>query len=361
MNGGAGLQNLIRRFGAYTVWGVILAVLLGFILYRSMYTVSEWEQAIVTQFGEVKGEPVTDAGLHFKIPFIQRVHRFDRRLLRWDGRETTTITQDRKTILIDVTARWRIDDARMFLEAIGSKGLAGTRLDGIIEGAVKDEIAKYDLYEVVRSSNRILRAEAEIPAMLSEVDDEDAIDPDDLDLTTMGGDVPPLRTEGEEYMAGRPVVMDGILEEARARLEQIGLGIHLEDVLIKQVNYSSAIEATVYAQMNAELEKISAGFRAVGRRRAEQRLGEMERELATIQSEAEQRSERIRGEAEAESIEIYAAAYNADPEFFVFVRTLQAYEQILGENSTLVIGIDSPLYSLFREYKDMKKLTHDDG
>lgn len=327
---------------------VILLAGLVFLVANSLYTVNEWEQVIVTQFGAIRGEPVTEAGLHFKMPFIQQVHRFDRRLLRWDGRETTTITKDRKTIVIDVTARWRIADARTFLESIGSAQRATTRLNGIIEGAVKDEIAKYDLYEVVRSSNRILEREGEAPPILT--DDVEGIDAEDLDLTTMGGEMPPLAVDRQgRYQAGRPVVLAGILEEARARLEQIGLGIDLEDILVKQVNYSSAIEANVYAQMNAELEKISAGFRSIGRQRAERRLGEMQRELATIESAAIEASERIRGEAEAEAIRIYADAYNADPEFFEFLRTLQSYDAILNENHTLVLGTDSPVYRLFKD------------
>ncbi len=338
------------RAGSITLPVIILIAALGFLAYNSLYTVTEWEQAVVTQFGAIKGDPITDAGLHFKLPFIQQVHRYDRRLLRWDGRETTTITRDRKTIVIDVTARWRIDDARVFLESIGSQDLASTRLNGIIEGAVKDEIAKYDLFEVVRSSNRILEREGDMPAMLA--DDEELLEDQDLDLTTMGGEMPPLPVDADgSYTGGRPVVIDGILREARSRLEHIGLGIHLEDVLIKQVNYSSAIEANVYAQMNAELQKISAGFRSIGRQRAEQRLGEMERELASIQSAAVETSERIRGEAEAEAIQIYAEAYNEDPEFFAFLRTLQAYEDILGRNSSLIMATDSPIYNLLRRFE----------
>jgi modulator of FtsH protease HflC len=327
---------------------LILVAALGFLIYNSLFTVSEWEQAVVTQFGAIVDEPIIEAGLHRKIPFIQKVHRYDRRLLRWDGRETTTFTKDRKTIVIDVTARWRIADARQFLVSIGSAELASTRLNGIIEGAVKDEIAKYDLFEVVRSSNRILEQEGDLPVMLA--DSEELLDQEDLDLTSMGGEMPPLQMTGDgQYTAGRPVVLAGILREARARLEQIGLGIELEDVLIKQVNYGSAIEANVYAQMNAELQKISAGFRSIGRQRAERRLGEMERELASIQSEAVQASERIRGTAEAEAIRIYAEAYNEAPEFFAFLRRLQSYDAMLGPNSSLILSTDSPLYQLLKQ------------
>lgn len=336
---------LSSKAGNVTLPVLIVVLGLGFLGYHSFYTVPEWEQVVITQFGAIKGDPVTEAGLHRKLPFVQQIHRFDKRLMRWDGRETTTITKDRKTIVIDVSARWRIADARMFLEAIGSQELAATRLDGIIEGAVKDEIAKYDLYEVVRSSNRILDREGDMPALLA--DDEDLLDEEELDLTTMGGEMPPLAVDEQgEYLAGRPKVLNGILQDARNRLEQIGLGIHLEDILIKQVNYSSAIEANVFAQMNAELQKISAGFRSIGRQRAEQRLGEMERELASIQSAAVETAERIRGEAEAEAIQIYAEAYNEDPDFFAFLRTLQAYEKVLGRNSTFVLSVNSPLYEV---------------
>ncbi len=331
--------------GSILISVVIAIAALVFLGYNSLYTVDEWEQAIVTQFGEIIGEPVTEAGLHFKWPFIQQVHLFERRLLRWDGRETTTITRDRKTIVIDVTARWRIDDARRFMESVRYVERARSRLNGIIEGAVKDEIAKFDLYEVVRSSNRILE-DQDAPLRMM-IDDEELDNEDMEDLATLGAEVRPLRREDDRYLAGRPVALSGILEEAQNRLKQIDLGIHLEDVLVKQLNYSAAIEANVYAQMNAELEKISAGFRSIGRERAETRLGEMERELATIHSRAVEQSERIRGDAEAQAIRIYAEAYNEDPDFYRFLRTLQTYDRILSDNSTLIIGSDSPLYELF--------------
>lgn len=341
--------NQRRRAGGSTPVAIaILVAALAFLAYNSLFKVYEWEQAIVTQFGEIQGEPRTEAGLYFKLPFVQQVHLFDKRLLRWDGEETTTYTKDRRAIIIDVTARWRIENARVFLESIGSADRAIQRLNGIIEGAVRDEIAKYDLFEVVRSSNRILDREGEVPVMLTEEGEE--IDTEELDLTTMGGEMTPLPIDEDgKYQAGRPVVIAGILRSARSRLEQIGLGIHLEDVLIKQVNYSAAIEENVYRQMNAELQKISAGFRSIGQQRAQQRLGEMERELATIQSEAVETAERIRGTAEAEAIEIYAEAYNADPEFFAFLRTLQTYEEALGANGSLILGTDSSLFRLFKK------------
>jgi membrane protease subunit HflC len=326
---------------------LVAAIVLGLLGWTSLYTTNEWEQAVITQFGEVVGDPVTEAGLHAKLPW-QRVKRFDARLLRWDGSQTTTITRDRKTVNVDVTARWRISDAKQFLEAIRSIDQADTRLNGIIAGAVKDEIAKYDLYEVIRSSNRILDIEAE--EITIELDSEEMEEISVEEVATLGSDIPELRqAEDGAYLAGRPIVLKGILEEARKRLAQIGLGISLEDILIKQLNYTQEIESNVYAQMNAELQKISAGFRSQGRKRAEQRLGEMERELARIQSQADERAQIIRGQAEAEAIRIYAESYNQGPDFYRFLRTLQAYETSLGENGQIVLGTDGPLFDLLKD------------
>lgn len=333
---------------------VVLVVVAGFVLNLSLYTVREWEQAVVLQFGEVIGEPTTEAGLHFKLPW-QKVENYDRRLLRWDGNQTTTITRDRRTVNIDVTARWRIEDARRFREAIGSVYQADSRLNGIIQGAVKDEIAKFELFEVVRSSNRILDSEADI-STTSSINPQGEVEAFSADeLATLGSDLPRLSVDdNEQYLAGRPIVLRGILREAQRRLQQVDLGIHLEDILIKQLGYIQEIEANVYAQMNAELQKIAAGFRSSGRERAEQRLGEMQRELAVIESSGIERAQRIRGEAEAESIKIYADAYNRDPEFFQFLRTLEAFEKTIVNNGTLVISTDSPLYQLL---KNLEKLA----
>jgi membrane protease subunit HflC len=309
------------------------------------FTVNEWEQALVFQFGEVIGEPRTEAGLYFKMPY-QNVEKFDRRLLRWDGNPTTAITRDRRTVNIDVTARWRISDARRFRESTRSVREADVRLNGIIEGAVRDEIARFDLFEVVRSSNRILRADEEITIA------SDAAQAADLDadaLRTLGADLPRLSTDDAgNYRAGRPIVLQNILAEVRRRLAQIDLGIEVEDILVKQLSYIREIEANVFAQMNAELQKIAAGFRSVGRQRAEERLGEMERELAIIESSALERSQRIRGQAEAESTRIFAEAFNADPEFFLFLRRLDALEKVLVGNTRLVLGTDTPIYGLLK-------------
>lgn len=334
--------------------GVIaVVVVLVLIAANSIYTIKEWEQAIIVQFGEIRGETVTDAGLHFKVPFIQRVVRFDKRLQRWDGRQSTAITRDRRNMEVDVTARWRIDDARSFRERVNSVAGANTRLNGVIESAIRNEIAKYNLFEVVRSTNRILDAAEQIDLQIVLDDPEGELEEEiELeDFATLGRELSSLPQEADgRYLAGRPVVLEGILEDAREALERLDIGVHLEDVLIKQLNYTEEIETNVYDQMRAELQKISAGFRSQGQRHAEEKIGQMERELAAIESRAIERSERIRGEAEAGSITIYADAYNRDPGFYQFLRTLRAYEKILGQNNTLVIGTDTPLYRLLQTF-----------
>jgi len=327
--------------------GAVFAAVIAVILFFSLYTVREWEQAVVTQFGEIIGEPRTEAGLHMKAPW-QEARMFDKRLLRWDGSETTTITRDRRTVNIDVTARWRIDDAAQFLRSVRSENRADSRLNGIIAGAIKDEIAKFQLYEIVRSTNRILEAKKRNIAKNMSQKAGDDLDADEL--ATLGQNLPPLETTDDDtYKAGRPIVLDNILEEARQRLKQIELGIHLEDVLIKQLGYIEEIESNVYAQMNAELQKIAAGFRSKGEELAEERLGEMQKELAIIESEATERAEKIRGEAEAEAIKIYADAYSQAPEFYKLTRSLEAYQKVLQDNTTMVLTTDSPLYETLKQ------------
>ncbi len=325
--------------------GVVLAIV---VVSQSLFVVNEWEQAVVTQFGRPIGDPIVKAGLHFKAPFVQDVHRYEKRLLRWDGERHDTITKDRKTIHIDVSARWRISDALRFKEEVTTVQRGNQILDGIITSAVMNEIAQYNLYEVVRSTNRI--REAEITFQLEGMDD------DDVELQQqeafLGHETPELETDEEgEYMAGRPLVAYRILERARASLADEAVGIELEDILLKAFNYTSEVEQQVFAQMNEELKKIATRFRSQGQQRAEQRRGEMLRELETIQSAAQRDAERIRGTGDAAATDIYAQAYLQNPDFYTFLRTLEAQRRAMGENHTLIISSDGPFYQLLQDHR----------
>ncbi len=326
---------------------VVLAIVM---LSQSLYVVNEWDQVVVTQFGRPIGDPVTKPGLHFKTPFIQDVHRYERRLLRWDGDRHDTITKDRKTIHIDVSARWRISDALRFKEEVTTVERATRVLDGIIASAVRNEITQYDLYEVVRSTNRIREAEITIaqegmdPQQLQELVEEETL--------MARREAPELETDEEgNYVVGRPLVSERILERARASLAEEGVGIEVEDILLKEFNYTSEVEQQVYAQMNEELNRIATGVRSHGQQRAERRRGEMQRELDTIQSKAQRESERIRGEGDATATDIYARAYLQDPDFYTFMRTLEAQQRAMGENHTLIIGSDGPFYRLLQDHR----------
>lgn len=331
--------------GAPAIIGVLVVIgVLAFVAVNSIFIVREWEQVVITQFGEIQGEPILEAGLHFKRPFVQEIHRYERRLMRWDGPPFTLYTKDRRTIHVNITARWRISDAAVFLPRMRDVSRANASLYVAIEGAMRNEIGRHDLFEVVRSSNHIL-TDTELTVNL---DGGEEIDLEEM--ATLGREVRELRRDPEgNYLGGRPVVVAGILQDARRRIAEARLGIHLEDILIKQLNYTKDIESNVYDQMNAELAKISAGFRSHGRKNAEQRLGEMQKELASIESEAIRRAEEIRGEAEADAIRIYAEAYSRDSSFYRLVRTLEALEKSTGPNTALVFSTDAALFHLLKE------------
>lgn len=324
---------------------LLLIAIIGFLAYNSFFVVRQWEQAVVTQFGEIQGEPITEPGLKFIKPFVQQPIIFDKRLLRWDGSGTTAVTRDRRNVQINVTARWKITEADTFLQRVRTMDIANNRLNGIIENAVRNAIASYDLHEIVRSSNRILDGGAKVapPTIDGEETELEFLE----SIATLGRVLPALETVGGK-IRGRPTVLAEILKRAKEALATVDLGIEIEDILIRQLSYTKEIETNVYLQMNAELGKISAGYRSLGREKAERKLGEMERELATIRSEGERQAAAIRGEGEAEAIRVFAEAYQQDEEFFRFLRTLKSYEKVIGKNSTLVIGTDSELYKLVK-------------
>lgn len=324
---------------------LLLIAIVGFLAYNSFFVVKQWEQAVVTQFGEIQGEPITEPGLKFIKPFVQQPVIYDKRLLRWDGSGTTAVTRDRRNVQINVTARWKITEADTFLQRVRTLDIANNRLNGIIENAVRNAIASYDLHEIVRSSNRILEGSA--PVTAPTIDGEET----DLEflesMATLGRVLPELEKVNGK-IRGRQTVLEEILKGAKEALETVNLGIELEDIMVRQLSYTKEIEENVYLQMNAELGKISAGYRSLGREKAEQKLGEMQRELATIRSEGERQAAEIRGGGEAEAIRIFAESYTQDEEFFKFLRTLRSYEKVIGKNSTLVLGTDSELYHILK-------------
>lgn len=298
------------------VIGVV--VLLGALLINaSTYRVTEWEQVILTRFGSPVGEPVTDAGLHFKLPVAHEVNRFDKRILIWDGQRNEITTADKRFIWVDTTARWRISDPLVFLQAVRTENGAQGKLDGVLDSATRDVISSYKLIEAVRLTNRVLS----IPAEASDVQD--------------------LR-QREEIQAGRNRLTEEILASAQKLTPQYG--IELIDVRIKRINYVENVRRSVYKRMQSERERIAERYRSEGRGKKKEIEGQTTREQKRISSSAYKDAQVIIATADADAAKIFSDAYSADPEFYSFWRTLEAYSKIVGSNTTLVLSPNSELY-----------------
>lgn len=289
-----------------------------------LYTVDESQQAIIVQFGEPVGDVITEPGLKAKLPW-QNVRYFDKRLLVWDGDVTQIPTLGREFILVDTTARWRISDPLGFLRSVRDEEGARTRLDDIIDSVVRDMVSSTELEEIVRSKDWEVDVD--------ELDDPALAERGDVDLE-------------QQPKLGRELLEQEILTRAKASMPR--LGIELDDVRIKRVNYIDSVRKQVESRMIAERQSIAERFRSEGQGRSQEILGNMERELRQIRSEAAREAEEIRGEADATATRIYGEAFGADPEFYAFFRTLESY-RALGDNSTIMLGADSDFFRYLEE------------
>ncbi|TVQ39186.1 MAG: protease modulator HflC [Wenzhouxiangella sp.] len=284
-----------------------------------LFVLDEADQAIIVQFGEPRGEIISKPGLKTKLPW-QQVRFFDKRLLNWDGDVTQIPTLGREFILVDTTARWRIDDPLQFLRSVRDERGARTRLDDIIDSVVRDMVSSTELEEIIRSRDwSVDLADLEDPALAER---------EDVDLQ-------------QQPKLGRELLEQEILQRARRLMPELGIELH--DVRVKRVNYIDSVRRQVESRMIAERQSIAERFRAEGQGQAQRILGEMERELRTIRSEAERQAQEIRGRADAEATRIYGQAYGEDPEFYTFFQTLETY-RTLGENSTLMLRADSDFF-----------------
>lgn len=299
---------------------IVLAVLM--LSQGGIYVVNEAEQAIVTQFGKPVSGVVT-SGLHFKIPFIQNVNRFENRILKWDGDPNQIPTKDKKFIWVDTTARWRIKDPLLFFKTVATERGAHSRLDDIIDSVVRDAVSGQLLVELVRG--------------------KDYISKDDERFEVDGVQIMP------EDMLGREEILAGILNKARASTPEYG--IELLDVQIKRINYVEQVRTRVYERMINERKKVAAQYRSEGEGEKAEILGKMQRELKEISSEAYRKALEVRGSADAEAAAIYANAYNQDKEFYTFLRTLESYKKTITKNGKMIISTDSDYYKYLKEAK----------
>jgi len=303
----------------------VLALTVLLVFAGTFYTLEEGQQAVIVQFGRPVGRPVTEAGLHLKLPFVQDVRRFEKRLLIWDGDPNQIPTKGREFIWVDTTARWRIADAKKFLESVATEAGARSRLDDIIDSVVRDQVSASELVELVRS------ASWEVPPgeVLEEVPAE-------------------VREELKKQVTrGREEITRTILTEARKIIPQYG--IELVDVRIKRLDYVESVREKVYARMISERKRIAARFRSEGEGRSAEILGTMEKELRQIRSTAYRKVQEIRGKADAEATHVYGSAYSRDPEFYAFSRTLEAYKEGQNKNSTLILTTESDYYKYLKK------------
>ena len=299
--------------------GAALAVLL---VLMSAYVVQEPEQVVVTQFGKPVGRPITTPGLKFRTPMIQTVHRFEKRFMEWDGDPNQLPTRDKRFIWVDTYARWRITDPLLFYQRLHNERGAHTRLDDILDGETRNAIAKYDLVQLVRTSNR---AAERTEGLLGDESELVQID------------------------KGRNDIRLEIL--AYARLRAADLGLEILDIEFKRINYVDEVQRKVYERMIAERQRIADRFRSEGQGEASRIQGEKDRELARIRSEAYRRAQEIKGAADGRATAIYASAYNRSADsrnFYEFLRTMQAYVTTMDSTSTMVMSTDGDFYRFLK-------------
>ncbi|HET97894.1 MAG TPA: protease modulator HflC [Desulfurivibrio alkaliphilus] len=303
------MKNIVRTLLIIVIAG------LGLVVANGVYVLPEDRQAVVTQFGRPVGEPVTEAGLKFKTPFIQDVTYFDKRIQIWDGDPNQIPTRDKTFVHIDATARWRIVDPLRFMQSLHDVNRAQGVLDAIIDGTIRDFVNQNNLVEFIRSSD--WQPQAMRVSML---------EPDEIEYVSLG----------------RDVISNMIHARAAEVVEQYG--IELVDVMLRRVNYIDSVQRRVFDRMISERKRIAADLRSRGEGNKSEILGKMERDLLEIRSEATKEALTLMGKADAQAARIYSEAYSRDPDFYTFHKTLETYRATMGSNTRLVLTTDSPLY-----------------
>ncbi len=314
-----------------TIKQVALFLVLGLGMYAfvsSIYTVSELEQVIVTQFGKPVGSPVTTAGLKMKVPFIQDVNPIDKRVLEWDGRPSDMPTKDKLYISVDLFARWRITDPLQYFLRLRDERSAQSRLDDILGSETRNAVAKHELIEIIRTTkDRVPLRDA----LLTEAERE-------LDM----GSLVPIQK-------GRQLVEHEIFSAAAEKVRVFG--IELLDIRFKRINYNESVRPKIYDRMISERRQIAERFLSEGNGEAARIRGNRVRDLNKIQSEAYRQVEEIRGVADATASEIYARSYNQSQQavsLYEFTRTMQSYKSIIADNTTLVLSTESDLFQFLK-------------
>lgn len=313
---------------------LIIVLALGIVASSGLYTVSETEQVVITQFGKPVGESILKAGLHWKTPFVQTVNRLDKRVLEWDGPSANMTTKDKVIVVVDVFGRWEISDPLIFFRQLTDERRALSRLDDILASETRIVIAKHDFIEAVRTTK-----------------DRKAIR--DVANTTTTGSAP---SSADSRLGVLPPIIYGrveleaeVLKNAIPKIE--GYGIRLLDVRFKRIDYDPSVSQSIHQRMISEREQIAKLHRAEGEGEAAKINGERERDLATIESEAYRKVQEMEGTADAKATEIYAKAYNQTPEaaqLFEFLKTMETYKQLITADTTMIFTTESELFRFLK-------------
>ena len=326
-------------------WQGPISLAVGFflflVLYSAAFTIEEGRQAVITQFGKPL-RTVTDAGLHWKAPFIHEVRLLDLRILNWDGYPNQIPTKDKKYIKVDTTARWRIQDPLKFIQTVQNERGARSRLDAILDGITRDVISGHNLVEAVRNSNKVFELVAERRNARKQKDQESDEVQVDMGEDELTGDVEPVEV-GREKLSS--MIVDG------ARKELAPLGIELIDVQIRRIAYEQNVQSKVYSRMISERQSIAEKIRSIGKGEQAKIKGKADKDLKQIESEAYRTIQKIKGEAEAKATAIYAKSLGQDPKFYAFVRRLEAYERSLPSETRLLLSTKSKFFDVLQEGK----------
>lgn len=298
---------------------LILGAVALFLFSQSTYVVDETEQVVVTQFGKPVGNAITTPGMKFKVPFIQTTHFFDKRYLEWDGDPNQVPTKDKKFIFVDTYARWQITDPLQFYKRMTNERSAYSRLDDILDGETRNFIAKHNIEEAVRSSNRVPASAGIAGEMIGD------------SLTVIH--------------VGRDMIQEMIQKASNEQAKELGIAIL--DFRIKRINYVEEVQTQVYERMKSERYRIADKFKSEGQGEASRINGEKDRELKTVVSEAYKTAEEIKGKADAEAASIYSSAYNKTPQarqLYGFVKSMEAYEKTFDNQTYVILSTDSEFY-----------------
>ena len=304
-----------------SIFPIVLIVIV-LILSGGLFVVNEKEQAVIIQFGKPVGNIITDAGLKFKMPLIQTVIKFDKRILEWDGSANEIPTKDNKYIFIDAFARWKIVDALQFYKSAKNEMLAQSRLDDIIDGAVRDEITNRSMNEIIRSTQRQMET--------SEEREE--------------GDISAKDSKSISSKGARLDIIKSIKDNVGTRLLELEMGIEVIDVQLKRINYNKQVQSKLFNRMISEQNMIAEKYRGQGQGKKQEILGMQIQKSKEVRSQAYLEAQIIKGDADAEAVSIYADAYNKSPDFYNFKKSLETYTKTLDSTTKVIMSTEGKYF-----------------